>query len=137
VEDEAGEPVLVGLEDVRDGGEIVDGGIALVVDHDVEVLCPVGLLIDGVELLLALILFDFVEGDGHLDIGALGQAFGQDVLLMGVVVTAAAADEQDADGLGGGFVVGARDGGEDQGDGESAYGSDVPVPAHRKVLSVV
>ena len=92
----ARQPVAVRLEDAVDHFQVLDVGAAFVVDDHVETLGPVGLLVDGVEVLGARV---GVVGDRPLDVGPGGDALGEDVLLFRVIVAAAADDEQGADRL--------------------------------------
>ena len=84
------------LEDAVDEVQVLHVGAALVVDDHVEALGPVRFLVDGVEVLGAGV---GVVGDRPLDVGPAGDALGEEVLLLGIVVAAAAEDEQGANRL--------------------------------------
>src|SRR5205807_642664 len=88
--------------------EVLDVGAALVMHHHVEPPGPVGVGVDGVDVLGALV---GVVGDGPFDVGPRRDPFGEDVLLFLVVMATAADDQQGADGsgvrLGGGGGAGA------------------------------
>ena len=60
-------------------------------DDDVEALGPVGVVVDGVLVPGGRV---GVVGDGPLDVSAPGDAPGEDVLLVRVVVAAPAEDQQ-------------------------------------------
>ncbi len=59
-------------------------------DH-VEVLRPIGVLVDGVQVLGA---FIWIKSDGPLDVSAGGNPFRENVLLR-LIIVAAAADHQE------------------------------------------
>jgi hypothetical protein len=96
VQDDGGQALLVRLEHGLDDLHRVDVGGALVVDDDVEVLGPVGLVIDGVLVLGGAV---GVVGDRPLDVGLAGDSLGEDVFLALVVVAAPAEDQEGADRL--------------------------------------
>ena len=88
---------LVGVEDASERLLVVHARRALVVDDDVVALGPVGFLIQRQWR-----VGSFVVGpnDIHLDIGAALDAFGNDLVLLGVVMATATGDEKGAQRLG-------------------------------------
>ena len=76
---------------VVDDVQVLHFGRALIVHDHVKTLGPVRILVNRIEMAGA---FVGIVGDGPFDIGAGGDALGDDVLLMKIVVAAPAADEQ-------------------------------------------
>ena len=90
------EAILVGVDDIGDVGAIIDAGGALVVDDHVEVLAPIGVLKDFKDRLSGL---GRIVGDLDGGVNAGFDTLLQDFLLVGVIVAAAAGDDEDAEGL--------------------------------------
>ena len=96
MQDDGGQAFLVGAEDGLDDLQGVDVRGAFVVDDDVELLGPVGLVVGGILVLGGAV---GVVGDGPLDVGLAGDAPGDGVFLVLVVVAAPAQDEEGANRL--------------------------------------
>jgi len=92
--------VAVRLENPVDDLQILHAGTALVVNDHIIILRPIRLLVDRVQVLNTGV---GIVGDGPHDIRTGGNPFGQNILLLRVVVAAAAEDQQRANRLAGIF----------------------------------
>jgi len=99
MEGDSWDAIKMGFSDVLDPVDVRDLAGAFVVQDDIETFGPVGLVVDA-EFVGAAFAVAFVD-DGPGDVGASTDAFGEDFRLGGVIVTAAAGDEQSVDWLGG------------------------------------
>ena len=117
VEVHGGQAVLMGVHDIGDIGLVGDVGGALIVDDHVEVLAPVRVLEEFEERLGGL---GRVVGDFDHGVHAGFDALLQDFFLRGVIVAAAAGDDEDAQGL----LLGGERGGQAGEGGESEEGAE-------------
>ena len=119
----AGHAVAVRLQDAVDDVQVLDIRRAFIVDDHVVALGPFRVGINRVEVHGGLV---GVVGDGPFDVGPGRDALGEDVLLLGVVVAAAAEDQQGLDRFGSRFVLSpgageAQAGDEQRSEQESAH----------------
>ena len=84
----------VRLEDAVEPRRVLHVGEALVVDHHVVALGPVGIFVERDPRIGAI---PALQHHGHLDVGPLAQALGEDVLLRRIVMATAAGDQQYAE----------------------------------------
>ncbi len=131
VDDDGGDAIVVRFGDAADVVGVGGVGEAFVVDDDVEFLGPVGVVIQRDLRFGAGAAF---HDDGPLDFSEFVDGVGELGALEGVVVAAAAGDEEGADGLAG-FGVGSvevRAGGE-QGECAQGKGSEKTLDHGRSV----
>ena len=110
----AGDSFAMRLEDSLNGGLFVNAGGTLIMDYEIKALGVVWVAIDSERWLSALVVGVNLS---HLCVETLFDALFEDILLRGVIVTAASGDEENSERLGLLGVRRAREQAEGQDDG--------------------